>query len=174
MKKTTILTVLLALVPAAALAQNITILPGGRGNIFVGTPMTLPSPYTNPVISPRISLPAPLLTPALSVALNPTLIIAAAAVEAIPAAPKTLPSAIPSAPIYFPSVTPALGTLSLSAGSTPDKPLPAGTQREKLDEKFDGRKIVEKKDAVDPRGPFSRGRHVSLPEQDLESEIGAY
>ena len=50
-------------------AQVISIFPGGRGNLYIGSPMRLPGPTSNIVISPRINLPAPLLTPSIPLSL---------------------------------------------------------------------------------------------------------
>lgn len=176
MKKTILVSALLAL-SAAASAQTVTILPGGAGNLFVGQPVTLPSPFSIPTINPRIGLPGPVLTPALTVALNPTP-MTSAAIVAVPLLSKNMPTAIPVLHKTLPgAVAPALGGMKLSAASTGDK-AKTDEARRKLDEQFDGRQSVEKS-SVDTRPTrrepaTSGGRHISLPERDLESEIGAY
>ena len=59
-----------------------------------------------------------------------------------------------------------------SQDSTPANDVIAS--REKLDGIFDGRKQPVEKSEADESGPVRSGRHVSLPENDLEKEIGAY
>ena len=70
-KMMTFVSTLTLILATSASAQMISILPGGRGNLYIGTPTTLPGPLSNISISPRITLPAPLLAPSLSVALAP-------------------------------------------------------------------------------------------------------
>lgn len=175
MKKTLLLPALLALC-AGASAQTIAGLPGGAGNLYVGQPATLPSPFSIPTISPRLILPSPSLAPALTAAtLTPTI---SAAIVALPASRKSMPVAVPVLPKTFPgAVAPALAGLKFSAASTGDSAR-TDAERRKLDESFDGRP-EDDKSAVDARPTrrkpaASGGRHVSLPERDLESEIGAY
>ena len=62
----------------------------------------------------------------------------------------------------------------LSAPSKDGSAKDAAASREKLDNLFDGRKQPSEKGASDDRGPVRSDRHQSLPEHDLESEIGAY
>lgn len=169
---------ILLLAPAAS-AQVTTILPGGQGNLLIGTPTNLPGPLVNPVIDSRISLPAPLLTPAITVSYAPTMTpVLAAAVVSLPAMRKDVPAIVPFMPkANFPGHPVALAMTTLKAAATPEKPGDAKTAQ-KLDERFDGRQTA-KKDAVELPGsrdvnPINRGRHYSLPEQDLEAEIGAY
>ncbi|MDD5302588.1 MAG: hypothetical protein PHS14_05700, partial [Elusimicrobia bacterium] len=62
----------LALILAtSASAQVISILPGGRGNLYIGTPTTLPGPMSSIAINPRISLPSPLLAPSIALTVSP-------------------------------------------------------------------------------------------------------
>ena len=170
----------LSLVLAGSASAQV-ILPGGRGNIYIGTPTYLPGPVPNIVISPRISLPSPLLAPSVAFVLAPVPMAAA-----IPVLPVALPSAIPFMPMSLPTVNPghaeihqmaiaiqprALRQISLAAPTADGKVVVPST--EKLEGLFDGRRQPAEK-GEDELGPVRSGRHVSLPEHDLESEIGAY
>ena len=148
----------------SASAQVTSILPGGRGNLYIGTGVNLPGPAANIVISPRINLPAPLLTPAVAFTLAPVPMAAA-----LPALPVALPVAMPQSAIVAEreNVTMPYPALRAQFGSASKD---AVAPREKLDNLFDGRKPV--KNASDDL--VRSDRHQSLPEQDLESEIGAY
>ena len=161
----------LALILASSVSAQV-VLPGGRGNIYIGTPMTLPGPTANIVISPRISLPAPLLSPTIALTLAPVPVALAAA---IPVLPIALPvAAIPQSRIIAERENIAIPFPALRAGltaSAPAKEVPAKdviASREVLDNLFDNAR------KSDERGPVRSGRHISLPEHDLESEIGAY
>jgi hypothetical protein len=94
------------------------------------------------------------------------------------AKPLALPNAYPAIPASLPSaIHPSALTLQLGAASktdsTPVKDQIA--QRERMDELFDGsRRSADRKEQEIARGPIRSGRHVSLPENDLEREIGAY
>lgn len=154
----------------SASAQVTSILPGGRGNLYIGTAVNLPGPAANIVISPRINLPAPLLTPAVAFTLAPVPMAAA-----LPALPVALPVAMPQNAIVaerenvampYPALRAQFGSASKDAAAPKEVVAP----REKLDNLFDGRKPV--KNASDDL--VRSDRHQSLPEQDLESEIGAY
>lgn len=177
--------ILLTTILATSASAQVNILPGGRGNIYIGTPMNLPSPAANIAISPRISLPAPLLTPTVALTLSPVMVAAA-----IPVLPVALPSAIPVMPVSLPSPhaeehvyevkalkmaqpLALMHSINLSApvkDSTPAKSVAAAG--EKLDGLFDGRK--DEKTGTDESGPVRTDRRQSLPENDLEKEIGAY
>ncbi len=154
--KTTIVSFTLLLAGSAS-AQIVSILPGGRGNIYIGTPTNLPGPLSNIVISPRISLPAPLLTPTVALTLSPVPMA-----SAFPA----LPIALPTVALPYPALR-AQFAAPAKDGAAKD----VVASREKLENLFDGSK---KNGADDERGPVRSGRHVSLPEHDLENEIGAY
>jgi hypothetical protein len=182
-KITTFVTLALLLAVSAS-AQVVTILPGGRGNIYIGTPSNLPGPAANIVISPRISLPAPLLTPAVAMTLAPVPMAAA-----IPVLPVALPSAIPLMPIALPSPLPsdivyhvaeramprALQAHFAAPAKDAASPKDVIAARERLDNAFDGSKLPnETRIPADERGPVRSDRHHSLPENDLEREIGAY
>lgn len=178
-KMKTFLTTLSLILATSASAQVASILPGGRGNIYIGTPMNLPGPVSSVVISPRINLPAPLLTPAISATLAPVPVVMAAAIPAqlptpvIPVAPTKpdLPiSALPDHLWKLENVTisyPALRA-KFAASAADNTPKDAAAEREALENLFDGRKQPSEK------SPIRSDRHQSLPEQDLESEIGAY
>lgn len=155
----------------SASAQVVNHLPGGRGNLYIGTGVNLPGPASNIVISPRINLPAPLLTPTVAFTLAPVPMAAA-----LPTLPVALPIAVPQHAIVaerenvtmpYPSLRAQFGSASKDAAAPKDVVAP----REKLDNLFDGRK---KSTVNDDLGPVRSDRHQSLPEQDLESEIGAY
>lgn len=156
----------------SASAQVTSILPGGRGNLYIGTGVNLPGPVSNIVISPRINLPAPLLTPTVALTLAPVPMAAA-----IPVLPVALPTAIPYHSIIaerenVTTPSPALRAQFGAAAKTAAAPKDAVAPREKLDNLFDGRK--NEKSVNDDLGPVRSDRHQSLPEHDLESEIGAY
>ncbi|UPT74187.1 MAG: hypothetical protein M0D55_20635 [Elusimicrobiota bacterium] len=177
----TILALLVLATPASA--QVVTNLPGGRGSIYIGNPVNLPGPLSGGVISPRISLPAPLLTPTVAVTLAPALSASVAisplpVSEAIVARPLALPNAYPAIPASLPSaIHPSALTLQLGAASKADSSAVKDpiVQRERADELFDGsRRSADRKEQEIARGPIRTGRHVSLPENDLEREIGAY
>jgi len=155
----------------SASAQVTSILPGGRGNLYIGTGVNLPGPMSNIVISPRINLPAPLLTPTVAFTLAPAPLAAA-----IPVLPVALPVAVPQHAIVaerenvtmpYPALRAQFGAASKDA---PAKDTVAS--REKLENMFDGRRQPSEKN--DDLGPVRSDRHQSLPEHDLESEIGAY
>ncbi len=173
-KMMTFVSTLTLILATSASAQMISILPGGRGNLYIGTPTTLPGPVGGILISPRISLPAPLLTPALSVTLAPAPVV----IPVIPATPvmPTLPiSAIPehrwklaaheNIALPYPTALRA----QFAAPSQGDSAKDSAAAREKLENLFDG-----SKDRSEKSSPVRSDRHQSLPEHDLESEIGAY
>lgn len=164
--KTIFVSLSLALAGTAS-AQVTSILPGGRGNLYIGTGVNLPGPMSNIVISPRINLPAPLLTPTVAFTLAPVPMAAA-----IPVLPIALPTAIPHHSIVAEreNVTMPYPALRAQFGAASKD---AAAPREKLDNLFDGRKPGEK-GVNDDLGPVRSDRHQSLPEHDLESEIGAY
>lgn len=169
--------VLLTLILAASASAQVTILPGGRGNLYIGNGINLPGPTANVVISPRISLPAPLLSPTVALTLAPAPLAGTAVIPALPVAlPAALPAGVPSMRVSAQSVAvPAALIARFAPASTKDE-TPAKdkiAQREKLDNLFDGRKQPVKP-GEDEFGPVRSGRHVSLPENDLEREIGAY
>ena len=169
------LSLLSLILASSASAQMSTILPGGRGNIYLGNAINLPGPTANIVISPRISLPAPLLSPTIALTLAP---VPMAAYAVIPVLPISLPAAIPAIRVTaerenvaFPSALRARFAAP-SKDAAPAKDVVAA--REKLENLFDGRKQPAEKSSVDDLGPIRSDRHHSLPENDLEKEIGAY
>ena len=176
-KTTTCLFALTLTLAASASAQVTSILPGGRGNLYIGTQATLPGPVPNIVISPRINLPAPLLTPTVALNLAPVPMAAA-----IPVLPVALPSAVPAIRVTASRENVALPGALQARFSAPSKETAQtkevaaarelNEQREQLENLFDGRRAPKGTD--DEFGPVRSGRHVSLPEHDLESEIGAY
>jgi hypothetical protein len=168
---------ILSLTFASAASARTYNLSAPRGTMNLGLPMII-----GRVTGPRIDLTsasAPLFTRTL------TLLPMGPAIPAIPLIPvmpgtPVLP-VVPQGPsmpflprrsiipILFASAAPALNVNLLSApskDSTPAKDVIAS--HKKLDEVFDGRKQPEES------GPVRSGRYVSLPENDLEKEIGAY
>ena len=177
-KMMTFVSTLTLILATSASAQMISILPGGRGNLYIGTPTTLPGPVGGIAISPRISLPAPLLAPALSVTLAPVPVIAPIVIPVVPVTPliPALPiSAIPehrwklashdNVALPYPSALRAQFAAPVQGDSAKD----SAAAREKLEGLFDG-----SKDRSEKNSPVRSDRHQSLPEHDLESEIGAY
>ena len=174
-KKTLIAAFATALFAGAASAQMTPLLPGGRGNILIGTPTTLPGFMPSPVISPRIQLPSPALTPTTAIVLSPAAITAALP---FPVLPMTLPAAVPAYRVTTQrmiAVAPsALRAARLSAASRNDSTEPS---RDRLEKLFDGRTTPDQGPALglpDGPSPIRPGRRINLPEQDLEDEIGAY
>lgn len=177
--KSFLLSTFAVILATSASAQVTSILPGGRGNLYIGTPMNLPGPAANIVISPRINLPAPLLTPVSPMLLAP---VPASMMEAALVRPVALPVvvvALDHAAAQRVSAANSNRALraNLSAPSAPSAPSAAAkditpkelpADREKLENLFDGRRQPAEK------SPVRSDRRQSLPEQDLESEIGAY
>lgn len=172
-KMMTLLSTLSLILATSASAQVTSILPGGRGNLYIGTPMNLPGPAANIVISPRINLPAPLLTPVSPMMLAP---VPASMMEAALARPVALPVIVtPMSRVTAERENVAVSNRALRAqlsapaqGDAPAAPKEIAAEREKLENLFDGRRRPAEK------SPVRSDRHQSLPEQDLESEIGAY
>ncbi|MDE2491443.1 MAG: hypothetical protein KGM24_11375 [Elusimicrobia bacterium] len=158
-----------ALLAGAAAAQVAPLTPLGRSPL-AGLPTLLPSPLTGPYAGMPTVLPAPSLTPSLS-APAPLPAPAAPVAVALPAAAAPLPAVTVDATrenVRHPlkQVVPGVTIRFTGKDSTSDK-------KEKLDETFDGRRAPEK-DAIEPglRPVIGSERHVSLPEWDLENEIG--
>jgi hypothetical protein len=145
---------------------------------IAGLPKLLPSPLTGPLVGTGISLPTPLPTLAPSVILAPA--FAAAAIPAAVAEPAALPSrggqlTATSDGVVNPLTRVMPGVAIRFAGAeTPSKPasvLP-DSSKQKLDETFDGGNRPSKPSVVPGRKPVTSGRHISLPEWDLERELG--
>jgi len=165
---------LLLSVPAAA--QVRTLLPGGS-NPHIGSPIRLPGPSINPVAGMRIDLPAPRLNPGLSVNLAPTPSAPVAIMGVFPILPIPMIPSRPVVPVVRPSasrenvahplapILPGLGAQFSEAASEKKN----DWQKELGEELFDGRLIPSRKPA-----PVRPGEYVTLPEADLEVEIGAY
>lgn len=152
----TMMTFTLTLILAGSASAQTLILPGGRGNFYIGTPANLPGPMANIVISPRINLPAPILTPTVVLTLAP----AALPLNRVLAERENVSVPFPALSAHF------------AAPATDGKTKDDAAAREKLDNLFDGRKPAEKL-SDDERGPVRPSRHVGLPEHELENEIGA-
>ncbi len=156
--KTKMTFVSLALILAcSASAQMTAILPGGRGNLYIGTPMTLPGPMSSFAINQRIRLPSPLLNPSVALAPAPVPMTTATPILLV-----TIPRAFQATRFASPAQDAAAAKDSVAAA------------RETLDTVFDGRKQRKEKSSSDDLGPVRPDRHHSLPENDLEKEIGAY
>jgi len=167
----TIFVSLSLILAGSASAQVTSILPGGRGNLYIGTGVNLPGPAANITISPRINLPAPLLSPTVALTLSPVPVAAA-----IPVLSVALPTAIPLNAIVAERENVAIPFPALRAqfsAPSKDDAKDGVAPREKLDNLFDGRRQPAEKRVSDDL-PVRSDRHQSLPEQDLESEIGAY
>ncbi|HXT00149.1 MAG TPA: hypothetical protein VN915_05705 [Elusimicrobiota bacterium] len=172
------LTFVAALCAATASAQVTPIRFAAPVNPIAGLPKLLPSPMTGPLVGTGISLPnlVPALTPSVTLA---ALAPAAPAPVGLPAHQELIPAVQPARdpgvvnPLQrvMPGVVvrfaaPANGSAN-GAPSVPDAP------KEKLDETFDGTGAPSKPAVNLPvRRPVSSGRHVSLPEWDLERELG--
>lgn len=162
------------LLSAPAAAQVRAILPGGS-NPYIGVPATLPGPAINPVAGMRIELPAPRLNPGLSVKLAPTPSTLIPIMGVFPILPIPMIPSRPVVPVVRPAasrenvahplapILPGLGAQFATAEKKND------WQKELGEELFDGRLIPSRK----PR-PLRPGEYVTLPETDLEAEIGAY
>lgn len=156
-KMMTFVSTLTLILATSVSAQVISILPGGRGNPYIGTPTTVPNSMSNIVISPRINLPAPLLAPSVAPTLSP--VPMAAAISIMPT-----PRIMPIMPIRYSAHRVQLAASTKDVVAAP----------EKRDDIFDGRKQPDGKNASDDLDPVRSDRRQSLPENDLEKEIGAY
>jgi hypothetical protein len=137
------------------------VVPGGLGAI---RPLSLPGPVAGPVLVPRIDLPAPSLGSGLPMlSLTPSL----AAAPSFPSLPLPRIPSRPVVPVYRPSA-------ARENVAHPLKPVLPGL-RAQLDAPakdragilFDGRRAPAAKPAVET------GEFLTIPEADLEAEIGA-
>lgn len=163
-----------ALCAGTASAQLTTIRFAAPVNPIAGLPKLLPSPMTGPLVGTGISLPSlvPALTPSMSLAA-----VAPALMPVRMPSPQGLIPAIPAQraggdivnPLrrVMPGVVIRFNAPVNGAVSKPD------AAKEKLDETFDGEDAPSKPIVNFPgRRPVSSGRHISLPEWDLERELG--
>jgi len=162
-------TLIKILLPAAVLAgsaaaQQMTILPGALGATRVHCPG--PVILQPMVLAPKIghlAMPIPVLP------VNPLLPVP----RIMPVAPEIMPMmparpVLPIMPVRYAALNAALAA---PAQAGPAKPDGDG----KLGELFDGRPAEPVKSAVDNRpAPVRPSRRITLPESDLEAEIGAY
>lgn len=178
--KTFSICLILAASAAAASAQIVPVRVSVPINPVMSLPKSMPSPLTGPLAGQGISLPTPIP------ALVPTGVIAAPAPSALPAAaPAIAPAAaitetIPAVKVdgsrenvahplrrIQPGVTVRFG----AASGDKAEPAPAPqAEKENLDHLFDGDELQG--NAVDGRRPVSHERRISLPEWDLERELG--
>lgn len=151
-------------------------------NPIAGLPRLLPSPMTGPLVGTGITLPnlVPALTPSLTLAsaapiasyvLPVSMPARGGQIPAAPAQPSRdgvvnpLRRVMPGVVIRFNDPSGAAKPASASAGSDVSK--------KKLDEEFDGDGAPSKPVVELPRRkPVTSGRHISLPEWDLERELG--
>ena len=147
------LTIFLPLLGAATAAAQMTAIRFvAPVNPISGLPKLFPSPKTGPILGTGITFPnlVPVFLPV-----------------RMPTREGQLP-ATPAQPSRDGVVNPlrrVMPDVVIRFELTPDAP------KEKLDEAFDGE---ARKPAVElpRRNPVSSGRHVSLPEWDLERELG--
>jgi hypothetical protein len=187
MKRSTLtLTLLLpAICAAAAAAQIVPVRFSAPVSPIAGLPKYLPSPISGPLAGNGISLPS--LVPALT----PTLKLSAAAplLASLPVAPALLPSrpgSLPASPAdgsrdvvnnplrrVMPGVTIRFAATAAqsASGSAPSVKATPDEAKGDLDEAFDGSEQPARRPVL-RRGPISSERHISLPETDLERELG--
>lgn len=166
------------LLAGAASAQVVRGLPGGY-NPHIGAPVTLPGPVVSPSIGMKIELPAPRLNPGLSVSLAPA--PAVAVMTVIPVLPMPRIPSRPIVPIIHPTAShenvahplaPILPGLRVQLDEAKAK---KDWRKDLGDEVFDGRLIPNRRNVVvvpTAPSPVRPSRRVTLPEWDLESEIG--
>ena len=180
MKRFTLpLTLLLPVLAAATAAAQLTpvrfIAPV---NPIAGLPRLFPSPMIGPLAGTGVTLPSlvPALTPSLSLAYSlPDLILPVRVPSRDGQLPMTphkpsrdgvnnpLRRVIPGVIIRFDGI---------SAPSKPGAAKPDAS-KEKLDQEFDGSGAPSRPAVELPRRkPISSGRHITLPEWDLEKELG--
>ena len=167
------LTILLPVLAAAtASAQMASIRFAAPVNPIAGLPKLFPSPMTGPLVGTGITLPSlvPALTPSLSLA---------AAAPLLPLRMPTRGGQIPVQPSRDNVVNPLRSVMpgvvirfDQSVSSKPGAAKPDAS-KERLDGAFDGEGLPSKPVVNLPgRKPVSSGRHISLPEWDLERELG--
>lgn len=158
--KTLIKILLPALLSGPASAQVTMILPGGA-NPYIGTPVNLPGPLGGATTGMKIEFPTPRLTPDLTVTLTPMPVAESAIIRVFPVFP--IPR-IPSRPI-IPMIRP---TASRENVTHPLAQILPGLRVQFA--------AVEKRNSTNTFEKMFDGRSVqiSLPERDLEAEIGAY
>jgi hypothetical protein len=169
MKKWTLGATLPLALAAAAHAQTYS-LPGGY-NPLIGLPAILPTPVNNPLAG-SITLPAPTLTPT---------VIAPSVKIDVPLLPVTLVPGLPAIRLVaskenavnpLAAILPNGGKANLTAAVEPKKD--EGKKADRLDELFDGKTKKGRVDLpADELGGTRPARRISLPEWDLEREIGA-
>lgn len=174
--------ILTALCAAAASAQVVGI--HAPANPVMGLPKLLPSPLSGPLAGVGISLPAPMAMPAVSLAAAPAAAPApVAAIVAVLPAPAALPMRAPALPAVtvnaarenranpFRAVLPD-GVARFDPAAKSDKG--AGSDEERLNQIFDGEDQPAERPTVElpRRAPVTPSRRHSLPEWDLENELG--
>lgn len=179
MKLTTPLTLLAAALCAASASAQVTpIRFSAPVNPIAGLPKLLPSPMTGPLVGTGISLPN--LVPALNPSVTLAAVAPAPAPVSLPAHQELIP-AIPAQRAGGDVVNPLQRVMpgvvvrfnAPANGSTNGAPSTHDAAKEKLDETFDGSGAPSKPAVNLPsRKPVTSGRHVSLPEWDLERELG--
>lgn len=179
-KMTTFVSTLALILATSASAQVVS------GSIVTAVPLSLPSPLPN--VTPLI-LPAPSISPAVALTLAPAL--SAPAIPVMPILPATpvarvvpimpvLPTnpaarghnALPIMPVTQPKAIPFSMMRDHLLAASKDAADKDAVAAAKLDSLFDGSTPAEK--TADEKDPVRSDRHHSLPENDLEKEIGAY
>ncbi len=188
---TPVLIVLAALLAAPASAQVVGFNPAV--NPVYGLPKSLPSPLSGPLTGMRISLPNLIgVTPTISLAAAPlaapSALPSAAVVIALPAAPRPVayvPEPLEKLPRVqavadrenranpFRSLLPD-GVARFGAAAPAQSPADAKAEQDRLDQLFDGEGQPARRPTVElpRRAPVKPSRRHSLPEWDLESELG--
>lgn len=165
----------------ASTASAQTVFSGPSGNVNIGSPVILVgrSALGN---CPKVELTPLALTPAFTPVFSP--VPMGPSLPMLPINPilpngPMLPMPAPVMPGRSTPVMPVVASLSALNSVKLSAPAKEGAPakdvlaaREKLDKMFDGKgEPVEREDRS---GPVRSSRHVSLPENDLEKEIGAY
>ena len=171
--KNTIMTFVSSFSLILATSASAQVISLGRGNVS-GAPVIL-APLTNP-ISPVVGLSAAALVPALAPTFAP-----------VPSAPSVpflpiMPTVNALRPIHVMPIMPVSSPSDISfstlrahvAASIEGAPTQPVAAPRKLNRLFDGSKDETAQGDSENLGPVRSDRHHSLPEKDLESEIGAY
>lgn len=170
--------ILTALCAAVASAQVVGI--HAPANPVMGLPKLLPSPLSGPLSGMGISLPAPMALPAVGFAAAP----AAALVATVPApvAPAVRLAPMPAVTLVasrenranpFRALLPD-GVARFDGAAPAKAGDDARTEEERLNRIFDGEDQPAERPTVElpRRAPVTPSRRHSLPEWDLENELG--
>lgn len=168
LNKIAVLLALTSVLSTAAAAQIIRIVPGLPSGVPV---MRLPSPAQGVYSGTGVRLPSPAMTPSINLfpsaaALAPAAVAASAQPAFVGHVEETLPAvAIKASRENVAQIAPGVAVRFVERAGAPARTdADAERTKEKLDETFDG----ERK----PGDVVGSGRHISLPEWDLERELG--